>query len=180
MTKGLERSLRRGGPQKAVQLTETIVVRDLAMTVDGATGIGFGTAVAANFPEGNILFVGAVAYLEFAGPGGDAGLSDTWAGDFGVGTTPASDATLTAGDIDLIDSTALAAATAEVSPRTRGVTGVDSTDGGLLAPLIFDNTASTLEINVSLLVDDADISADDIDFLVNGEIMILYTMMGDD
>tara|TARA_R110000822_G_scaffold120633_1_gene254117 strand:- start:12037 stop:12495 length:459 start_codon:yes stop_codon:yes gene_type:complete len=152
-------------------LSHTIVLQDAALTLDGATGVGFGSLVAGQLPEGNILLQGGVAYLSFAGSGADAGLVDTWAGDFGVGSTPAGDGTLTAGDVDMIDSTALAAATAEVSPRTRGTGNTQ---------VILDNTAGTLEVNVSLLVDDADVSADTIPILVNGEIEILYTQVLDD
>jgi hypothetical protein len=96
---------------------------------------------------------------------------DTWVGDFGVGSTPASDGTLSAADVDMIDSTELAAATAEVSPRTRGTGNTQ---------VILDNTDGSLEVNVSLLVDDASVSADAIPITVSGEIEILYTQVLDD
>ena len=174
MTKGLPRSLSRGSLGQQEVVKQVIQVRALAMNVDGATGIGFGSAIAGDFPEGNILFLGAVAYLAFSGPI-DAGLVDTWEGDFGVGTTPASDATLTSGDVDIVPSTALAAATLEVSPRTRGV----QPDGSLTGQ-VFDNTDGSLELNVSLLVDDLDISADGIAMTVEGEIFLIYSVLGND
>ena len=173
MVKGLARSISRGDAQRAPIVRQTVKVRDLAITVDGATGVGFGTAVAADLPAGNILLLGAVAYLAFTGPT-SASLDDDWAGDYGVGTTPASDATLTGADIDIIGSTALAAATAEVSPRTRGV-GVTATNAAIL-----DNTDGSLEINVSLLVDDANIGADGLAFTADGEIFLSYVVLGDD
>ena len=91
MTKGLLRSLSRAPKSRkpAAVLSHTSVLNAEPLTLDGATGVGFGSLVAGNFPEGNILIQGAVAYLSFAGSGGDAGLVDTWAGDFAVGTTPA-------------------------------------------------------------------------------------------
>jgi len=173
MTKGLQRSLSRAPiTRKPAQLLKHIVVvNELAITVDGATGVGFGTAVAGDFPEGNVIFQSAVAYLKIDGPGGDAGLVDTWAGDFAVGTTPADDGTLTAGDVDIVPSTALAAAVAELGVRTRGAGAPQA---------VFDNTDGSLEVNLNVLVDDADISADGIAFVANGEIELLYTMVGDD
>jgi len=154
-------------------IKQTVTVDAASLTVAGAAGVGFGSFVASDFPEGNVLFLGAVSYLQFTGPTtGD--LSDTWAGDYAVGTTPADDGTLGGTDVDLVASTALAAATAEVSPRTRA-TGATAANAAVL-----DNTDGSLEINVSLLVDDADIAADGIIFSVSGEIFLSYVMLGDD
>ncbi len=174
MGKGFPRSLKHANKATAHIVRETIKVRSLALTVDGATGVGYGSAVAGDFPEGNILFLGAVAYLAFTGPT-SANLVDTWEGDYGIGTTPAGDATITGTDVDLIPSTALAAATAEASPRTRG-TQAD----GAKAGQVFDNTDGSLEVNVSLLVDDADIDADGIAMTAEGEIFMSYIVLGDD
>lgn len=173
MTKGLQRSLSRApiSRKPAALLSHTLILNNAPLTLDGATGIGFGSLVAGFLPEGNILLQGGVAYLAFAGPGGDAGLVDTWVGDFGVGSTPADDGTIDGGDVDMIASTALAAATAEVSPRTRGTGNTQ---------VILDNTDGSLEVNVSLLVDDNMVSADGITILVSGEIEILYTQVLDD
>lgn len=170
MVKGLQRSLSRapksrGGPNVAV-----FKASDLAITIDGATGVGFGSAVLGDFPEGNISFKGAVAYMQITGPT-SANVVDTWEGDYGIGTTPAGDATITGADVDIIDSTALAAATAEASPRTRGT-------GSTAA--IFDNTDGSLELNLNVLVDDADISADSLAFVANGEVHVTYEVLGDD
>jgi len=173
MVKGLQRSISRGHPQARDIIKETIIANEAPITIDGATGIGFGSLTFGDFPEGNILFLGAAAYMTISGPT-SADLSDTWAGDFGMGTIPASDGTITAGDIDLIGSTALAAATAEVSPRTRGIS-VNADTGE-----VHDNTDGSLEINLNVLIDDADISADGIECTVSGELHISYVMLGDD
>lgn len=170
MTKGLPRSLKAGAKAAAPIVRQVIDIDGGSLTVDGATGVGFGTLVASGLPEGNILFLGCVANLQFSGPT-DANLGDTWQGDYGIGTTPASDGTITAGDVDMVDSTAIAAATAEVSPITRGQ-GVTQA--------IHDNTANTLEVNVNLLIDDADISADGIVMTVDGQIYLSYVVLGDD
>lgn len=171
MGKGLPRSLSRGDEASQELVKKVIKATALAVTVDGAAGAGDGQLVLSDFPEGNILFLGAVSYLQFSGPGGDAGLVDTWEGDYSIGTTADAGDDLTGTDADIVGSTALAAATAEVSPRARA-TGVTQA--------IFDNTDGSLEINVNLLVDDADISADGIAFTVSGELYILYTVLGDD
>lgn len=176
MTKGLKRSLARGnpggGPDARPPIERyTFTARALAMTVNGATGVGFGTAVLGDLPQGNILIHGAAGYMKFTGPG-SASLVDTWNGDYGIGTTPAGDATLTAGDVDMIQSTAVGPAVAEASPRTRGTIGTTG--------VLVDNTDGSLEVNVSLLVDDVDISADGLAFTVDGELHLLISVLGDD
>lgn len=173
MSKGLPRSLAHASPQRAKIIKQTIAIVDGAISVVGASGVGFGSLVAGDFPEGNVLFLGAVANMQFSGSGADAALVDTWAGDFGVGTTPASDGTISAADIDLIGSTAIAAAVAEASAVTRGV-AVTATNAAVL-----DNTDGSLEINLSLLIDDASISGT-VAITVNGEIYLSYVMLGDD
>ena len=173
MSKGLPRSHGRGVPLQRKIMKQTIPFADVAITIDGATGVGWGTVALEGLPEGNILFLGAVAYAAISGPtSGD--LVDTWSGDYGIGTTPADDGTITAGDIDLIGSTALAAATAEVSPRTRGIS-VNGDTGE-----VHDNTDGSLEINLNVLVDDADISADGIVCTAEGIVELSYVMLLDD
>lgn len=172
MVKGLARSIGRGAPQSAPIRRADLAV-NTTMTVDGATGVGFGTVVVGDFPQGNVLILGAVAYLQFTGPT-SASLVDTWEGDYSVGSTPASDATLTDEDVNIVSSTAIAAATAEASPVTRGTSSTADLDH------VLDNTDGSLEVNVSLLVDDADISADGLSFTVEGTIHLSYLILGDD
>ncbi len=173
MGKGNPRAHKRANVNQGVQ-KKRIKISAVPIVIDGATGVGWGTVPIGDFPEGNIHFISAVAYLSVVGAGGQAGLSDTWAGDFGIGTTPASDGTITGADVDIIPSTALAAATAEVSPRTRGASLA-------AAPIaILDNTTGSLEINASVLVDDADISADTMLATLEGELDIAYMVLGDD
>lgn len=143
-----------------------------AFEIAGAAGVGFGSMQISGFPEGFVHFMGASCSLQFAGSGADAGLVDTWAGDFSVGTTPAGDGTLTAGDVDILPSTALAAATAEVSPLTEALS-IDAANAHN-----FDNTDGSLEVNLNLLIDDANISADDVPITVTGFVSIAYCMLG--
>ena len=173
MGKGLPRSLARARQLNRQNLLKQIFsVKAGAFTVDGLTGIGFGSFVIGGLPEGNILILGAACYLKIDGPGADADLSDTWSGDFGVGTTPASDGTITAGDVDIIPTTAIGPATAELQVRTRAPSTA--------APFVHDNTDGSLEVNVNVLVDDADIGADGISFVITGEVHLVYVVLGDD
>ena len=68
----------------------------------------------------------------------------------------------------------MAAATAEVSPITRGLQA-----DGAHCGVIFDNTAGALEVNLNLLIDDADISGT-VAITVSGTVDISYIMLGDD
>lgn len=177
--KGLQRSLSRAPigrvppsaqkqPLRLTHLLDGLTVDVVSVT----TAIGFGSVVIADFPEGNILILGAVCNITLSGPGGNADLTDTWEGNFGVGSTPASDATISGADEDIIVETDLAAATAEIGVRTRAV---------LAAPVTLNNTDNSLEINLNVLIDAAHIVDDKTVVLtVTGELEIVYQILGDD
>lgn len=174
MTKGLTRSLSRGTALIQHVIKQTIVVEDLSLVVTSvSTAVGFGSVVAEGLPEGNILLLGAVGYLKFDGSGSDANLTATWEGDFSVGTAPVTDTDLTdPSDIDILPSTELAAATAEIGVRTRAAAA---------AGTMIDNTDGSLEVNINALIDAADITDDEsVTLTVNGEIYLSYVMLGDD
>ncbi len=171
MTKGLIRSIARGPAQQAPVIKQTFTVEGAAMSIVGASGVGFGSVVMGDFPAGNILFLGAAAYMQFTSV--DADVVATYDGDYGIGTTPASDATITGADVDVIPSTALGAATAGVSPVVRGVSAAAQTGA------ILDNTDGSLELNLNLLIDDANISGT-ADFTVSGFLVLSYIVLGDD
>lgn len=166
MAKGLSRSLSRGAEQTAPIRKKTGAV-NATLTMTGVTGVGWGTTVLSGLPEGNVLLLGFVSNLTFLSGGT---ISATWSGDYGVGTTPADDGTITAGDVDIIASTALGAATAGSFGPVRGA----DSDAGIL-----DNTAGTLELNLNLLIDDADISAND-PVTVTGDYALSYIVLSDD
>ncbi len=172
MGKGLPRS-HSGDPANRNVVKQTFVADALAVSVVGASGAGFGSAVIGDLPEGNIVLLGAVAYFTISGPGGNADLGDTFQGDFGVGTIPMGDATISDGDEDIIQETAMAAATAEIGPRTRA-THLAADVGE-----IHDNTDGSLELNVNVLVDDGDISGT-VPMTIMGELTLLYSVLGDD
>lgn len=163
--KGLPRSLAHAN----IGVSKNIPVRNLAVRTTGATGVGFGTAVIRDLPEGNILLLGAVAYLQFTKL--DAGTLATFDGDYAIGSAPTADATLNGAEVDIIPSTALGAATAGVSPMARGANATQ---------VILDNTDGSLELNLNLLIDDASVSADDQDFTVSGVVTLAYLVLGDD
>lgn len=168
MSKGLPRSLSRGNPQRQDIMKQVVKVKDLPINVIGASGVGYGAGVMGDFPEGNVLFLGAVSYLSFSTVA--AGVQAAFDGDYSIGSAPTADATLAGADVDIIPSTALGAATGKVSPRVRGANATQ---------VMLDNTDGSLELNINLLIDDANISADSA-FLANGELHIAYIMLGDD
>lgn len=174
MTKGLPRGRARGSELANPIRKLTIPVQAFALSIVGATGVGFGSAVLAGMPEGNFMLLGAVASIQFSGSGSDPNLIATWLGDYGIGTTPASDATITGDDVNIVPSTALAAATAEVSPITRGVQA-----DGAFCGVVLDNTAADLEFNLNLLIDDTSISGT-VPITAEGVVIVSYIMLGDD
>jgi len=170
MSKGLKRSLARGGVQAPI-VKQNIPVRNLTVNVaDGAPG--FGTAVIAALPQGNLLYLGAVSYLQFVTT--DADVTATFGGDYSIGTVPTANNSLgDAGDADIIPSTPMGAATAKVSPIIRGAS-TDALGGGII-----DNTDGSLELNLNVLIDDAAISGA-APFTVNGVVSIAFIVLGDD
>jgi hypothetical protein len=169
MTKGMPRVLARQPAQAQAVRRQRVKLSDLALRTSGASGVGFGTAVIGDLPQGNILFLGATAYLQFTKL--DSGTTATFDGDYSVGTTATADATLGTTDANIIGSTALGAATAGLSPVARG-------EGATAAML--DNTDGSLELNLNLIIDDAAVSADDQDFTVDGVVDLIYAVLGDD
>ncbi len=173
MVKGLARSISRGGAlQQAVTKLTIPLVNAPVSIVAVSSAIGFGTFVAAGLPQAHLKIMAVAIDIILAGSGADANLVDTWEGDFAVGTTPMSDATISTGDEDLITETATGAATDEVSPRVVVADGVD---------LVLDNTAGDLEVNLNVLVDAADITDDETVVLTaTGVIEITFITMLDD
>lgn len=165
--KGLPRSLARGKGKTTVR-KHLVKFKDVPITVAGASGVGFGTAVIGGFPEGNILYLGAVSYAQFTSA--DTDVQATYDGDYAIGTTPTADATLSGTDVNIVASAALGAATSGVSPLVRS-TGATAA--------VFDNTDGSLELNLQLIIDDANISGN-ADFTAEGWVEVVYAVLGDD
>lgn len=171
MGKGLPRSLSRGDKaRKSVNVARLVVDESLSFT--GSTGVAVSaTGVLDGLPEGNILLLGAVANLTFTGPT-SANLTDDFQGDYSIGTTPTADATLSGTDADLIGSTAIPAATAEVSANVRATNATQA---------IIDNTAGTAEINLNVALDADEVTdATTVAVAVTGTVDIAYIVLGDD
>lgn len=172
MGKGLPRSLAHANLNAgAIVGKKVFPLNALAVTLAGATGVGFGTAVLGDFAEGNLLFLGAVAYVQVTKDATATGIAATFDGDYSIGTTPTADATLSGTDANIVGSAALGAATAGVSPVARG--------SGVTA-VILDNTDGSLELNLNLIIDDANISADTQLVHCSGYVEVVYVVLGDD
>lgn len=165
--KGLPRSLARGKGKHTLR-KHLIKFKDVAVSVAGTSGVGYGTAVVGDLPEGNILYLGAVSYAQFTSV--DADVQATYDGDYSIGTTATADATLSSTDANIVASAALGAATAGVSPEVRS-------SGATAA--VLDNTDGSLEVNLNLIIDDANISGT-ADFTASGWVEIAYAVLGDD
>lgn len=170
--KGLPRSLAHG-PASRADIEKAVIPFAVSLISSGATGIGFGTTPIAGLPEGNILFLGCVAYAQISKDTvlGAAGTLDAFTGSYSVGSAATADNTLSGSEVDVIAAQATAAATAGVSPLTRG-TGV--------AQSIIDNTDSSKVLNLNVLLDDASVSADTQHLKVSGILYLAYIVLGDD
>jgi len=175
--KGLLRSMSRGNEQRQEIVRRSIPI-DETLVFTGATGVAvFATTVIGGLPQGNILFLGAVAYLKLSGSGSDANLTADFEGDYGIGTAPSADADLgDAGDDNVIPSTAIGPAADEVTALTRG-TSTEATEQGL----IFDNTDGSLELNLNVILDADEVAnGEDSEIRAQGVLHLAYIVLGDD
>lgn len=153
---------------------EVISISDLAISVDGAADAnGWGTAEIADLHEGDVLFLGAVCDLTISTTA-ESGIQNAFDGDFSIGTAATADNSLgDSNEADIIASTALGAATGGVSPTVRGV------GAGALSGAMINNRAGATKINLNLLIDNANISADGVAMVANGTLTIVYSVLGD-
>lgn len=139
-----------------------------------STAAGFGTVKICDLPEGNILFNGAVLNIAMAA-GGSANVVTEWDGDISLGTTATEDVTLSGTEVDLIPSTAVKAAADKDLATVRALS--TTTEQGA----IFDNTGDTLDVNLNMLIDAADITDDEsVSLTLSGKLWLSYTLLGDD
>ncbi|MCK5131707.1 MAG: hypothetical protein KAR40_06090 [Candidatus Sabulitectum sp.] len=175
MTKGLPRSLKHAqfqvNPITPTKLSIPINTTIVVTATGAAVGIG-AEKIIASLPEGNIIFLGTAASLAFAGNGADANLSDTWNGDYAIGTADDVNGTLAGAEVNVAPSVAVGPAVAEVAAAVRSV---------LAAPVNVDQTAAVGAIYLNLIIDAADITDDEsVTITVNGTVDILYQVLGDD
>lgn len=169
MAKGLLRSMARAAGVRSQTVRKlTIPVRNAQLSVvDGAPGYGF--TLPTGMDRGNILFLGAVSYLQFSTS--SANIIAAFTGTMSIGTVGTVDSDVAdTGEANIIASTTVSAATAKVSPVVRG-TNVTSA--------LIDNTDGDKNLNINLLIDDASISGT-ATFSVNGVINLAYIVLGDD
>lgn len=173
MPKGLPKSLSRGAALKKPIVNQTIRVNSTVNVVAAAAGVGFGSVVLAALPEGNVLFLGAVASLRFSAISANASNAIVaFNGDYAIGSGADADGTLSGTEVNMVTSTALGPAVARVTPFARGTGAVQA---------VLDNTAKTLNINLNVLMDAADITdATTVTLTVEGTLDIAYLMLGDD
>ena len=144
---------------------------DVPVTVGNTTGVSFGGTKVYDFPAGRILILGAtLAALSFdlTDAGNATPIDAADGGDVAFGTTPPTDGTLTGTDVDIIPSTS-------IDPISGGITGV-----ALAASAQFDGTTTAKDINVNIIIDDADVGdgASDV-LLVNGVLTVHWVNLGD-
>lgn len=173
MPKGLPKSLSRGAALKKPIINQTIRVNTTVNVTATAAGVGFGTVALGALPEGNVLFLGAVANLRFSALGANsANVIAAFNGDYAIGSGADADGALSGAEVNMVASTALGPAVARITPFARG-TGATQ--------VVLDNTAKTLNINLNVLVDAADITdATTVTLTVEGTLDIAYLMLGDD
>jgi hypothetical protein len=168
--KGLQRSLARANPIESPITKLRLSVKAAPVTVaNGSSAPGIGTLVLGALPQGNIQVIAAVAYLKFTSA--DADVIATWEGDFGVGSAPNANATLTGTDVDIVASTPIGPAVSKVTGVTRGISAAPAA--------VLDNTDGSLEVNLNIMIDDAS-QSNAVDLTVDGTIDISLVVLNDD
>lgn len=147
-----------------------ITLAAFPVTAANTSGASFGTAKLYDFPECRIGILGSTASLAFnwAGTSIDAAGS----GDWSLGTTGTSDATLASTDVDLCPSVAM------TDPAVAGVAA--ATGGALAAAAQFDGTSTAKDAYLNVIIDDADVAdGTSAVVLVTGTIRITWVDLGD-
>lgn len=158
---------------QAIQKTVLLFDDTPIPLTDNAAVVAFGGLKIFDFPEGLILFQGAVADLAITKS--SAGVNDTWDGDFALGTvTATSDNALATTEQNLIPTTATPQAVAGATTAKGKST---ATESGTL----FDGTTTPIDVFLNFLVDDADhdVTTTPCDLIINGRITLLWTLLGD-
>lgn len=158
------------GPFKKTVITFTN--HPIALT-DEAGVVAYGSQKVYDFPIGYIRILGAV--LDLALTKSSAGVSDTWDGDIGVGSTAAG------------NNNALATTEQNIIPTTptpQAVAGATTGDAQSTATenaAILDGHTTAVDAYVNILVDDADhdVGATPANIILNGSLTILWVSMGD-
>lgn len=139
------------------------------VTVANTSGASFGGLKLYDFPNGRIYILGGSSNLTFTWTG--ESIAAGGSGDYSLGTTITADATLSSTDVDIQASTAM------LDPF---VLGVGTGSGVFAAPAAYDGTATAKDLNINIIIDDADVADGDSDtVLVSGSIRMAYVDFGD-
>lgn len=160
------------GPNRSFHTKLTFLNQAVAM-IDNAGVDAHGGLQVYDFPEGALIFQGAVADLDLTKS--STGVNADWDGDISLGTVlVAAGATLATTEQDLIPTTSTPQAVA-------GVTTGDMISTTTEAPKWFDGTATAKDMFLNLLVDDADhdVTTTPCNIIVNGTIEFSWQMIGD-
>lgn len=148
--KGYFRGLSRGSASQQEVLRLRRRINDTFTVTDPGAANAWFTRPALALPKGKFLLLGA--RFQFTLTGLDANTITTFGGNISLGSAATADATLNASEIDIIASTALAAAVAKVSTNDFNSTPTEHAK-------FIDNTAGTKVVNVNGFIADASISA---------------------
>ncbi len=176
MAAPLPASLQRGLHLKPAQYRFELPFSLSVTVVTVTTAVGFGFVKITDLPEGFLLFQGAVLKDLVITENGSADVDDDWNGDVAVGSVGTIDVDVgDAGEANFIGSTALTEAVAGVAPS------IDIMSAEGINGVMLDNTAGSLDINLNLLVDAADMADDkSVVFGVTGTLIISFVPLGDD
>jgi hypothetical protein len=154
------------------QTVITLTDHAIALT-DEAGIVAYGGSKIYDFPEGLIMFVGAVTDIDLTKS--SAGVNDDWDGDMGLGTvTAGNDATLSSTEQDLIPTTATPQASS-------GVTTADAQSTATEGLALHDGTATAVDVYLNFLVDDADhdVTSTACNLICNGTVTLTWISLGD-
>lgn len=170
--KGLKRSLDRGNSLEQHIIKSTLQMDALFLPMTNVPfDTAWGTIALDRFKKGNVLFLGARADIIFAKT--DANISNTFEGIFSFGTEPStSNADLVGAFADLIPAFLL-------GPASSGVTSNERAWSLTQAGEVFDNTDSSLDVNLNIHIFDDSIFNHSA-LLVTGNITTAYLLLGDD
>lgn len=179
MAKGFPRALSRApiGTELFIKRFRYPIVNKTVTVTATGSAVGFGTVAIGALPESNILYFGGCAYLGVTTTDADVGA--TWSGLASFGTGADANGAYAGNEIDLIPQTAIGPAVAKTISGAAGRVG--AANGIALLPFMFDNTAKTLNINLNILVNNADMAdTSAADLIVNGFVDLFFACVGDD
>ena len=174
--KGLKRSLDRGNPLEQHIIKRTIQMDALSVpiAIGSSPQNGHGTVVLDSFRKGNVLFLGARIDVSFTA--GDVEIDVDFDSEFGLGTAPSVDETSPIAGVqqDLILRTIMPQAIDGTTVNKRAMHA--KAESGE----VFDNTDSSIDMNLNIIIPDADISVNPSSVLVTGNVTVAYLLLGDD